>query len=583
MSREREHERGTSTMCEKRGLLAALVATLLVLSGCASIPSSGESGVIDVQDRPERVQSEVEPEGPVEGADPNTIVRGFLAAGAGYSDDFAVARSFLTDDFANEWDPQSNVVIMPPGDDFDTVTAEVSSDQQSISMSVPVAASLDSQRVYREKRGGSEADREFSLRQVNGEWRISSAPQGLVLTSSSFTTVYDSYPLYFYAPGFDYLVADPRWFVRSPAAATEVMTELLAGPADYLGGSVISALPDGTRLEPHSVTVSGGIAQVGLDETAQGLDEETDARILGQVSATLRGLSSTNAIEVTTPAGSLDAPPGDSAPIGVPIDARPVLIADGTLARLDETRVEPIPDLPELGDDPTDPAVSIDDSTFAYLADEGRELHRILPGGDGDAIVLTDDDGLTGPSFDRYGGVWTASREQGDSGHVTVVLASGDAVDVSVQWLANRTVEALRVSRDGTQIAVLSRNGTGAPSIDVIGINRTAEGIPTGVVPSAPLRVGAGFENIVDLSWAGSAQLAVLAADAAGEEPQPYLAPVSGPAQSLGDVRGGSSITASSDARSIRVSTEDGELFSFGADTWQKVVDLVVHDPAYPG
>lgn len=570
-------------MREKRGLQAGLLATLLVLSGCAAIPSGGESGAIDVEERPERVQSEIEPEGPVEGADPNSIVRGFLAAGAGYSDDFGVARSFLTDDFANEWDPQSNVVIMPTGDDFDTVTAEVSSDQQSISMTVPVDASLDGQRVYREERRGSEADRDFSLRQVNGEWRISSAPQGLVLTASSFTTVYDSYPLYFYTPGFDHLVADPRWFVRSPAAATEVMTELLGGPADHLGGSVISALPDGAQLEPRSVTVSGGIAQVGLDETAQGLDEETNSRILGQVSATLRGLSSTNAIEVTTPAGSLSAPPGDSAPVGVRIDARPVLIADGTLARLDETRVDPIPDMPELGDDPTDPAVSIDDSTYAYLADGGQELHRILPDGGGDGVILTDDDGLTGPSFDRYGSIWTASREQGDSGRVSVILESGDTVDVSVQWLANRAVESLRVSRDGTQLAVLSRNGSGAPRIDVIGINRAPDGTPTGVVPSAPLRVGAGFDRIVDLSWAGSAQLAVLATDDPSETPQPYLASVSGPAQSLGDVKGGSSITASTDARSIRVSTEDGELFSFGADNWQKVVDLVVHDPAYPG
>src|SRR5699024_7305917 len=168
------HDGRTSTMRERRGLCAGLLAALLVLSGCAAIPSSGESGVIDVEERPERVQSEIEPDGPVAGADPNAIVRGFLAAGAGYTDDFAVARSFLTEDFASEWDPQSSVVVMPTGADFDTVTAEVSSDQQSISMTLPVGASLDSQRVYREERPGSEVDRDFELRQVNGEWRISS-------------------------------------------------------------------------------------------------------------------------------------------------------------------------------------------------------------------------------------------------------------------------------------------------------------------------------------------------------------------------------------------------------------------------
>ena len=58
---------------------------------------------------------------------------------------------------------------------------------------------------------------------------------------------------------------------------------------------------------------------------------------------------------------------------------------------------------------------------------------------------------------------------------------------------------------------------------------------------------------------------------------------MSGPVDSLGDVPGGTSITATSDARSIRLSTNAGELYSFSADTWQKHVDLVVHDPAYPG
>src|SRR5690606_2169687 len=120
-------------MREHRGVIAGLLGLLLVLSGCASIPSNGETGVISVEDQAQRVQSEVEPEGPVEGADPNTIVRGFLAAGAGHADDFAVARSFLTEDFAKEWEPEASVVIMPGGADFDTITSEVSSDQQSIS------------------------------------------------------------------------------------------------------------------------------------------------------------------------------------------------------------------------------------------------------------------------------------------------------------------------------------------------------------------------------------------------------------------------------------------------------------------
>lgn len=570
-------------MRESRSVLAALLGLALLLSGCASIPSDGETGVITVEDQAERVQSEVEPEGPVEGADPNAIVRGFLAAGAGHADDFAVARSFLTDDFAKDWDPESSVLVMPASADFDTITSEVSSDQQNISLTLPVDATLDEQRVYSEEKSGTEVDRDFTLRQVNGEWRISQAPQGMVLTASSFSSVFDSYPLYFYTPGFDYLVPDTRWFIRSPATATQVMTELLTGPADHLSGAVISALPDGTLLDPRSVTVSDGIAQVGLDENAQGLDDATRTRILDQVSTTLRGLSSTNAVEVSTPAGPLSSPPGDAAPVGVRIDDQPVLIADGTLALLDETRLDPIPDLPDLGKGPSDPAVSMDGGTYAYLARDQQELHRILPDGGGDAVLRTSEDGLTGPSFDLHGGLWTAERTQGGRGGVSVLLESGDSVDIAVPWLAGRTVRAAQVSRDGTQLAVLSRGSRGSTRIDVVGIVRGADGVPSGVVPAEPRRLGARFDTIIDLSWAGSDTLVILAGNGEEAAVQPYLAPLSGPTESLGDVSGGTAITATTDARTIRVSTAAGELYSYSAGNWQKVIDLVVHDPSYPG
>src|SRR5699024_3206017 len=93
-------ERRRTTMREFLGrAMVVLLRPLLLLSGGASSPSNGETGVISVADQAQRVQSEVEPEGPVERAHPNSIVRGSLAPGAGHADDFAVARSFLTEDF----------------------------------------------------------------------------------------------------------------------------------------------------------------------------------------------------------------------------------------------------------------------------------------------------------------------------------------------------------------------------------------------------------------------------------------------------------------------------------------------------
>ncbi|WP_029089650.1 LpqB family beta-propeller domain-containing protein [Brevibacterium album] len=566
----------------RRGaVLAAGAALALLASGCASIPMDGETGTLEVDEPMDGLRSEIEPDGPEEGAQPSDIVRGFLAAGVGYSDDFAVARSFLTEDFAREWDPQAGVVVMAPETSFDSVTADVTSDQQDVTLPLPVAASVDSAHVYRERRRNTSVEREFSLRQVNGEWRISEAPDGLVLTSSSFGTVFSAYQLYFYTPGLQNLVPDTRWFIRSTSTATELVNALLAGPAEHLDGAVVSAVPDGTRLEQGSVTVEGGVAEVSLDSSAQALDGEDAERLVTQISETLRGLSSTTSVEVSSPAGELSSGAGQAPPVGVQTDQRPVLVSGGRLARLADTRIEPLGGLPDPPADISDPAVSFDEEMYAYLAAGGTELHRVLAEAGEDEVMVTDAEGLVGPSFDRFGNVWTSARDSPH--HFEVVRSSGETATIAVQWLADRSVRALGVSRDGTRLAVLSANGDGIPQIDVIGIVRNSEGEPSGLTSGTPLRVGAGFDEIADVTWAGSSQLAVLASERAGGAAQPHLVGVGGPGRELGEVEGGASITASTDTPSIRVTTEDGELYSFGSDSWQKVVDLVAFDPAYPG
>ncbi|WP_291797014.1 MULTISPECIES: LpqB family beta-propeller domain-containing protein [Brevibacterium] len=563
-----------------RALASGVAVACLLLSGCASIPVDGETGTIEVEEPVDGLGSEFEPDGPAEGAEAHDIVRGFLAAGAGYADDFAVARSFLTEDFAKEWDPQAGVTVMPADTSFDSLIPNVTSDSRDVRLRLPVDAMLNSQHVYREQRPDTEAEWEFSLRQVNGEWRISDAPQGLVLTHASFAAVFDSYPLYFYTDGYDHLVPDTRWFIRSTSTATEVVSALLAGPADHLRGAVTSAVPDGTHLDPRSVTVEGGIAQVALDASVQGLDGEDEGRLVNQIAATLRGLSSTNSVSVTSPAGELSAQGTEMPPVGVQTDQRPVVVSGGVLARLTDARVEPVAGLPEPAPGVNEPAVSFDEKTYAYLARGDTELHRIVPESGDEGVVLSDAQGLVAPSFDRFGNIWTSTRS--NDGGVSVLRPSGDLVEVPAQWLAGRDVVTLAVSRDGTQLAVVSAEDDGGRRIDVIGILRNDDGVPTGLTGETPLRVGAGFTDVVDFSWAGAAQLAVLGS-LDGEPAQPYSVGVSGPSRELGEVEGGVSITASSDSPSIRITTEAGELYSYGSDSWQKLVDIVAFDPAYPG
>lgn len=89
-----------------RRLLALLAA--LTLTGCAVLPTA-----LDVQTGPELLVptgqdfAYYSPAGPTLNASAQEIVSGFLAAGTGPQNDYAVAREYLSEEFAPRWQPAS--------------------------------------------------------------------------------------------------------------------------------------------------------------------------------------------------------------------------------------------------------------------------------------------------------------------------------------------------------------------------------------------------------------------------------------------------------------------------------------------
>ena len=90
----------------------ALAISAFLLTGCAQLPTQ-----VDIKSGPELVAPEAAdfsyyvPNGPVDGSSQQEIVSGFLAAGTGPQNDYSVAREFLTDEFAQRWNPASEVLI----------------------------------------------------------------------------------------------------------------------------------------------------------------------------------------------------------------------------------------------------------------------------------------------------------------------------------------------------------------------------------------------------------------------------------------------------------------------------------------
>jgi len=86
-------------------VVSVAVAVATALSACGGLPTGGavqQGSLVGEQAvQPIRVQ----PDGPTTGATPDQIVRGFIraGAGAGFDDDHAIARSFLTLNVKDDW------------------------------------------------------------------------------------------------------------------------------------------------------------------------------------------------------------------------------------------------------------------------------------------------------------------------------------------------------------------------------------------------------------------------------------------------------------------------------------------------
>lgn len=550
----------------------ACLILLSVVSACARIPTDGQVGSVTV-DPESGAQTRVDAEGPQPGDGPDAIVRGFIAAGASFNNNFSVARSFLTDSFATEWNPTSSVKIVKREVSLDSITTNVATDSQTVSFEIPVGAALDSRGIFRENQANTSATMEFHLRQVNGEWRISEAPDGLLVSRTNFDNMFKAYALHFYTPDFTYLVPDVRWFLRTSATATDMVRETLDGPAAFLSGAVVSPIPDGTSLSPQSVTIHDGQAEVGL--STSGMDDRTKERIYTQLEATLLSLGSVTSLQLQTPDAAITS--GTSATSKVSAENIAVAVSNDSLVFLSGNTQRKVDDAPKLRGGHS-PALSFDAEAIAWVTKSGNQIGYFNREKVSTTQILAGKDFIP-PSFDRFGWVWTAEKKGTE---LQAVKESGELARINVPFVKDSQIRAIRVSRDGSRLAVLSTNKKDV-RLDLVGIVRENGNRPARLTGTDTLRLATGFAKIEDVSWAGAQDVAILGSRSASEPVQPYIQKLGGNTEALGTVSDGNSITSGGDTSAVRVGTKSGELFTYTAGSWQRLVDSDLRDPAYPG
>lgn len=588
------------------------------LSACVSLPTSGRVvGGGAVGGEGGRAALRVAATGPIPGASPEEVVQGFLAAVAGL-DDYAVAQEFLAPGARASWRPDERTLIhsgtttVEPGDGAEE---DAEPAVRRLDVLATVEARIDDSGERTQEAVPVQQRQELTLTRVAGEWRISTLPPGVLVSSVDADRVLSPYALYFPDQSRSYLVPDVRWFPQLASSATPLVRALLGGPtAPLLAAVDTSSVPTGTRLALGTVRVEeDGSAVVDLTEDVLAADDADLALLRDQLDRTLQPVPGVSRVELRVENNLLEeaAPPGGQAPnlpvdpvvdntlhvLGLPPDQpdiesaeppadvagpdRPVAEPGSVLLRIGRDGPEVVPDTESLAALVATGLAVSGDGSFAGLDAARTTLVLQRPGGVAAAVVSGAD--LTTPSFDPepFGWVWTATAATAQDDRPRVLVSGNEVDEVEVGWLRpGDTVRALRVSRGGARVVLVVAEAEGAVRVHMAGVSRDASGKPVALSGST-LPVAVGLTDAVDVAWVTSDDVVVLGRS--GEEAlRPVLAQVGGTTSVLAPAPQAATISSGSGERNIVIGTGTGTILTRSGSQWVDAATQGVA-PAFPG
>ncbi|MGC5013297.1 LpqB family beta-propeller domain-containing protein [Streptosporangium sp. DT93] len=461
-----------------REVLPALTLSLALLAGtvsCSVIPTGGRS-VMSVDD-----ESKGSPLGdpyarvvampPKAGWSPEEVVTGFRSAMASPDDSgFGIARQYLAADFAAKWNPRSGVTVYRQGayDKFAPIGAE--DRQAQVTLKGTKIALIDPDGRYRPS--GGPLNQPFTLaRQADGEWRISTAPDGLLLSEADVARGYPPVDLYFLDARRKALVVDQVRVPIDPGAnfAKTTVERLLRGPSSSLRDAVRTAF---TGIGLVDVTTENNRVVVDLDgRVAEDLVDPMSAQLAATLSALTKGGWGFE-VKVNGESYHPDAPLRVDAqkqsgfdPWLTPGAVDPYYLAAGGLRLLGkENTGQPVPGRAgqkRLGLDR--PAISGQSvKQVAELSADRRSLSVAPLAAGGEWRVWASGESLAPPSWDRYDTLWAVDRPNDHTSVLTRYDGDGKRhYRVTAPDLETVYVKSLKVARDGVHVAVIVRDGLG--------------------------------------------------------------------------------------------------------------------------
>lgn len=543
------------------GVIVALVSAL-VLSACGAMPTSSSVQAVSL-DQPVggEEQIEVQASDPVKGSDPDRIVRDFIQAATSPRGDFATARKFLAPDAT--WQPNQSVTI----DSFSDREVSEAAEDGAVTVTVKPVAVVDEEGVYRQAAPQPivlpfQLELQPAGSPDAGEWRITSAPDGIVMESNLFYASYQSTSLMFFDPTFHYLVPDQRYFPKL-AAPERTVAALLRGPSADIAPAVRTAIPDGTTLQDGSVVQADSTTTVSFTELSTddsrtlGLMKLQLERSLGAASVTMTvGATALSPAPQTVDPGTVDSTLFALTPSGaVTVSGNSLTPSDLLADDIRETSPTALVLVSGTGTS-TAPAVAVgrgqDGTVYRYT-------------GGADRVVLDNRPGLIEPTVDPEGFVWTATA---DPSSLKVSSPQDQEITLETGITELTSVQAMQISRDGTRMAVLGTEGSSA----ILGwfpVLRGSDGKPTGLGEFKRLRDLGGIG--LDVAWLDSLTIGVLSRE--GTDAWFGSDSIGGIRDGFRAPEGALHLSGVNRTANVRLLSSDGTLYSRRNSVFQKVAD----------
>ena len=497
-------------------LLALLVcAAMLLVSGCAGVPSSSAPQAIGTVDRPAPRSLPT----PSPGMDPDVLLREFLKATADPANRHLAARQFLTDSASRSWDDAGSALLIDRVVFVETRGAE----RVSVRMQADILGSLSDIGVFETGEGALPDPGPIEMIKTSGGWRIDKLPNGVFLDWQQFQSTYKRHTLYYVDPTGKTVVPDPRYVAVSDPdqLATELVTKLVSGPRPEMANTVRNLLGPPLRLRGPVTRADGGKTGVGrgyggaridLDSLST-TDPHSRQLLAAQIIWTLSRSGVNGPYVINADGAALDdrfadgwntsdvaatdpgADPGAAAGLHA--------LVGGSLVSLEGVNAPRVAG--SFG--------QIPGQVSAALSRSGQEAASVVtvrPGApdmaaslwvgpvNGDAAQALDSHTLTRPSWSLDDAIWTVV----DGNNVVRVIqeaASGQPARIPVDSTAVATrfpgpIAELQLSRDATR-AVLMING----QVILASVEQTQGGQ---YALTYPRRLGFGLGNTaVSLSW----------------------------------------------------------------------------------